>query len=403
MAALDLVSFSSILGDYPVVKLFVLKHPGTKRQTNRAGFTALQIAQKLKYRRIAQLIETGEEADTIDDDSQPQGPKHTPEKLREAAQKGDMNIIKEFREERYNSKDEKRQLCYELLYIAKQNKQFQVVDILEPYYNTELQPDIPSDMPIGTPLTLKERYKKVLLGFLTGLGSVIADSPIILDPSDPQTYKRLFSGLTSKLAKRLKQLKQVKTEQDAQKIYQQDSAKMNEKLGQITEKSQELDGARKETINRIQEREERLAKQKDLSALQRKTLFEENQEDQRQLAVFDCSMALYRREQAAIANRQKALKFISTDTSLYLFYCTMENRLKSLLHAVLNAQSGDSTTASSSSALLAFGEYRREIFERRYLILFVFMFSGSNHERRERNTHQCFISIRRKGTERRMV
>lgn len=353
---LDFTSLLFILGDYPVVELFVLKFPSTKNQTNRAGLTALQIAQKLKYRRIVQLIETGEAADAIDDDSQSQGSKHTPEKLREAAQKGHVTIIQEFREDRYNSKDEKRQLCYELLHIAKQNKQFQVVDILEPYYNNELQHDIPSDMTIGEQVTLNKPYKKVLLGFLTGLGNVIADSPIILDPSDPQTYKKLFSGLTSKLANRLKQLKKVKNEQDAQKIYQQDSAKMNEKLGQITEKFGQLEEARKETIARVQEREERLAKQKDLSALQRKTLFEENEEEQRQLAVFECFTALCKREQEVIMNRQKALKSISADTNLYLFYCTMENRLKSLFHAILNAQSGDSTTVSSSSALLGFGK-----------------------------------------------
>jgi hypothetical protein len=365
-----------ILGDYPVVELFVLNYPDTKKQTNQAGLTALQIAKKLQYRQIVQLIETGKPVSSTDDDKQPQGPKHTVEKLREAAQKGQVTIIREFREDRYDSRDEKRQLCYELLYIAKSYKQFEIIDILEPYYNIDLKPDLPSNIEVGEQVTLNKPNKKVLLGFLTGLGGIIADSPIILDPGDPDTYKKLFSGLTSKLTKRLKQLKQIGNEQDAKKVYQQDSANMDQKLGQITDELQKLEETRKETIVRIKERDEQLSKQKELSALQRKALFEEKIEYEQQLAVYECSISLYQREQEAILNRQKTLKFIKDDINLYLFYRTIENRLQSLFHSVLAAQSGEPQTAIqtksstatgsvktvSSSALLAFCKYTQNRF-----------------------------------------
>ncbi|CAF1073909.1 unnamed protein product [Adineta ricciae] len=352
-------------GDYPVVELFVLKYPATKKQTNQNGLTALQIAKKLNYKRIVELIETGKPVFAPDDDKQSQGPKYTPERLQEAAQKGQVAIIQEFREERYDSRDEKRRLCYQILRVAENYKQFQIRDILKPYYDNDLKADIPSDISVGETITLNKPNKGILLGFLTGLGGVVTDCPILLDPTDPNTYKKLFSGLGSKLTKRLKQLKNVKNEQDAKEVYQQDSVNMDEKLNKIKIKIHELIEARKETTLRIQERDEQLSKQKDLSALERKTLFEEKEEFEQQLIVYECSISLYQREEEAISNRQKNLEFIQNDTNLYLFYRTIENRLESLFHSVLAAQSGEIQTKNSttttgstktipSSALLAF-------------------------------------------------
>lgn len=244
------------------------------------------------------------------------------------------------------------------------------MDILKPYFENDLKPDIPSDISIGESVTLNKPNKKILLGFLTGLGTVVTECPILLDPSDPSTYKSLFSGLASKLAKRWNQFKKVNNEQDAKEFYQQDSADMGEKLDKIRNKIQELVETKKETILRIQERDEQLSKQKDLSALKQKELFEEKEEFERQLIGYECSMSLYQREEESILSRQKNLQFIHNDTNLYLFYRTVENRLGSLFHAILAAQSGElqtttqtknpATTGSPktvpSSALLAFGE-----------------------------------------------
>jgi hypothetical protein len=244
------------------------------------------------------------------------------------------------------------------------------VDILKPYFENDLKPDIPSDISIGESVTLNKPNKKILLGFLTGLGTVVTECSVLLDPSDPNTYKSLFSGLGSKLVKRWKQLKQVKNEQDAKELYQQDSANMGEKLDKIKNKLQELVEIKKKMILRIQELDEQLSKQKDLSALQRKALFEEKEEYEQQLIAYECSMSLCQREEESILNRQKKLQFIHNDTNLYLFYRTVENRLGSLFHAVLAAQSGELQTTTQtkssattgslktvpSSALLAFGE-----------------------------------------------
>ena len=248
------------------------------------------------------------------------------------------------------------------------------MDILKPYFDNDLKPNLASDISIGDAVTLNKPNRTILLGFLTGLGSVVTECPILLDPSDPSTYKNLFSGLGSKLTKRLKQLKKVKNEQDVKEVYQKDSTNMNERLEKIREKLQQLEETRRETMLRIQERNDQLSKQKDLSALQQKALFEEKEEYDKQLIVYECSISLYQREEEAILNRQKKLQFIHNDINLYLFYRTIENRLESLFHNVLAAQSGESqitiqtknsttTTGSvktvSSSALLAFCKYQR--------------------------------------------
>lgn len=267
-------------------------------------------------------------------------------------------IIREFCDDRYDSRDEKRQLCYQLLLIAQNNKQDQIVDILEPYYNTKLKPDVPSDIAVGDPITLKEKYRKILFGILTGMGKVIADCSIRLDPNDPQTYRNLFSGLTSKLTQRLKQLKVLKSDRDAQEVYQQDTTRMVDKLDQISKEMQQLEETQKQTRMRIQERNQRLARPNESTALERKTLAEENEEDERQLAALECSTALYQREQEAISTRQTALKFISTHTNLYLLYLTVESRLQYLFHSVVSGQCGElnTSTTMTRSSLLGFGK-----------------------------------------------
>ena len=255
--------------------------------------------------------------------------------------------------------------------MAENCKQFQVLDLLKPHYDHDLKPNLASDISIGDAVTLNKPNRTILLGFLTGLGNVVTDCSVLLDPSDPNTYKNLFSGLGSKLIKRLKQLKKVQNEQDVKEVYQKDSTNMNERLEKIREKLQQLEEIREETILRIKERHQQLSEQKGSSALQRKALFEEKEEYEKQLIVYECSTFLYQREEEAILNRQKKLQFIHNDINLYLFYRTIENRLESLFHSVLAAQSGESqitiqtknsttTTGSvktvSSSALLALCE-----------------------------------------------
>ncbi|UJR24252.1 hypothetical protein I4U23_027219 [Adineta vaga] len=330
-------------GDYPVVEFFILKYPATRTQTNQAGLTALQIAQQHRYGRIVQLIETGKPVISSDDDKKPQGPKYTLSRLRQAVRTSQIDIIREFREETYDSLDEKRRICYEIVQLAENCKQFQILDILKPYFENDLKQNLSSNVAIGDVVTLNKTYKPILLGFLTGLGNVITDCHISLDPNDPKTYENLFSSLGSKLVARLKQLKKVENEQDIKKVYQQDSKHMKEKLNKIREELEKLEETKKETIF---------------------------QEFEKQLIAYECSISLYQREQESILNRQNKLEFMKNDFSSYLFYQTIENRLESLFQNVLAAQSGQSQitknstttttttasikTVSSSSALLAF-------------------------------------------------
>lgn len=271
--------------------------------------------------------------------------------------------MREFRDEQYESKDEKRRLGYELLQLAREKHHFQIIDILEPYCNIDLKPDIPSDAAIGDAVTLNKPNKKLLLGFVTGLGSVIADSSVTLDPTDPDTHKRLFSSLTAKLEKRLKQIKQTMIKQDAERMHQEDSADMTQQLSQMENKLTELDETKKGTIISIQERERKIS-EVGLSALQRKALLEEKEEYTKHLIAYDCSIELCQRQQEMISNRQKKLQSMQDDTNSYLFYRTIENRLQSLFHKVMAAQSGasqtvtESATTVSTSKLLGFCKYK---------------------------------------------
>ncbi|CAF2738176.1 unnamed protein product [Rotaria sp. Silwood2] len=340
-------------GDYAMVELFVTKYPATKRQTNKAGLTALQIAQKLKFARIAELIETGKAVpqSSKHPDENNNKPKYDYETLAQAACNGHVKIIQEFIDERYESKEEKRRLCYELIQVAKTAKQFQIVDILEPYYNTKLRTQLASDMEIGSAVILGEHYKRILLGFLSALSGIIADSPVVLDPADPNTYRDLFSDLTANIAKRSQELQRVTSEQDVKKLINQDEANTKERLTKINEQLQQLLESRNSLEARIQDTDERLFKQQRLTALQRKELTKEKEVYAQQLATYECSIFLFQRQQEATLIRQKTINFIKANTNLIMFYRIIENQLDALFLSALAAQGGylkTETTMKSS-------------------------------------------------------
>ncbi|CAF1023290.1 unnamed protein product [Rotaria sp. Silwood1] len=328
-------------GDYAIVKFFVTKYPTTKTQTNRSGLTALEIARKLKFTRIAELIETGEDVpESSKDDTKDNKPKHDYETLVQAASKSNVKIIREFIDERYESKEKKRRICYELIQIAKKATQFQIVDMLEPYYNTKLRTELASDMELGSVVSLNDYYKKILLGFLSGLSSIIADSPVVLDPADPNTYRDLFSALTTSVAKRSQELQQVTSEQDVKKLIDQDEATTKERLTKIDQQLTQLHESRDSLQARIQDADERLFKQQRLTAIQRKEFAKEKETYAQQLATYECSIFLFQRQQEAILIRRKTINFIKSNNNLIIFYRTIENHLEALFHSALAAQGG---------------------------------------------------------------
>ena len=319
-----------------MVELFVTKYPVSKRQTNKAGLTASQIAQKLKFASIVELIETGEAVPLSTRKPEPKadGPKHNYETLLQASRDGHIKIIKEFIYQCYDSTEQKRQLCNELILVAKQAKQWEIVDILETYYKTL------SKIELHGSLTLNEHHQRILRGFLSSLSTVIADSPVVLDPIDPNTYEDFFSALTSSIAKRSQELGQVASEQDVKRLIEREDMSTKEQMIKISEQLEQLLESKDSLQARMQDTDERLFKQQNLTAIQRKAFAKEKEAHKQQLAIYECSLFLFQRQQEATLIRQKTIDFIKGNTNLIMFYRTIENRLEALFHSVLAAQGG---------------------------------------------------------------
>jgi hypothetical protein len=349
---IELKRFSfSIVGDYAVVELFATKYPATKQQKNKAGLTALQIAEKQGFKRIAYVLETGNPApESIgNSDSKSDGPKHTKEALIHAATNGHLKIIKEFIDDRYKSRDNKRQLCSQLIAAAKKANQHEVLGILQSYYDKQLQAELPSDISTGSGLKLSQHYQKILLGFLTGLSQAIAESPVLLDPADPNTYKDMFSNLNDNQKKCSQEIYKVNSQGDAMKLSDQDMAKINAKLTNIDSELSRLNEEKEILGKNMHDTSEKLKMQEKITAIQRQDLFKQQEEHKKQLAVYECSIFLYELQQEATLNRQNTVKFIRENTNMYLFFRTVENLLQALFHGALGARSGLFTMGKNST------------------------------------------------------
>lgn len=186
-------------------------------------------------------------------------------------------------------------------------------------------------MHAGSNIVLSERYKKILFGVLGSLNNVIAESFVVLDPADPDTYTQLFTGLTQNISKRSEEL---------EKLVQQDQKDTNEQLNKIHEKLEELLQSRDDLQARVLDTDQQLFKEQKLTALQRKEFMKEKELHEQQLATCECSIFLFQRQQEAITNRRKALEFLQRNSNLILFYRTIENKLEALFHSYLAAQGG---------------------------------------------------------------
>lgn len=300
----------------------------------------MKIAQQRKFGSIVELIQTGKSVPESSPDPETDKPKHSYETLLQAAINGHVKIIQEFVEQRYESKEDKKSLCYTLIQIAKKAKQWQIVDILEPYYYSKLKTDLASDMEQGGNVTLTERYKKILFGYLSSLSDIIANSSVTLDPMDPNSYAQFFSDLTKNIIKRSQTLQEVNSEQDVKNLIDQDLANSKEQLAKINEQLEELLENRNSLEARIEDVDERLFKQEKLTASQRQTMFEERETEKKRLAAYDCSMFIFQRQQEAMLMRQNTINFIKNNPNLIMFYRTVENRLEALFHSILAAQGG---------------------------------------------------------------
>lgn len=333
------ILLESISGDHSLVKFFMTNYPATKELKNKEGLTPLQIAQKRKFTRIAKLIETGEDIPETTEDEKPQI-KHDPETLKEAARNGRAQIIQEFIDQRYESREEKRKLCFELLQIAKKAQQLQILDILQPYYNSKLKNELPSDIEAGSAVRLSEHYKKILLASLNGLSTVIANSPHALDPADPQTYIDFYSCLMTRTEKRSEQLEKVTNEQELKKFIEQDQNIIMEELAKLKEEIENVTQNKNDVQARIHDIDTRLFEQQNMTASEQKRYKKDKELFKQQLASHESTILLVRRQEEATLLRQATFNFIKGNSNLMMFYQTIENHLQALFHSVLAAQGG---------------------------------------------------------------
>lgn len=237
-------------------------------------------------------------------------------------------------------------MCKSLIHIAKQYKQIEVFEILKAY-NSEISRPEASDGTVGNGLSLTEREKQILHGFLGSLSELIAGSSIPLDPDDPNTYREFFSGLSFNLQARSSEAQQANNDRDVHTLSQKDMANIEKKLQKIDNDMAKVYEEKLLLMKRIEEADEQL-KQQSLSARQLKEIFENQETFEKQLAGYECSMFLYQREQEAMLNRRNTLKFIKNDTNLYLFHIIIENYMQALFTGIFAAQSGLLTTETVS-------------------------------------------------------
>ncbi len=332
------------------MELFATKYPATKQQKNKAGLTALQIAEKHGFKRIAYLLKTGKEAPVSlgDAEIKSDAPKHTRENLINAAKNGHLKIIKEFIEDRYESRDDKIRLCYQLIDVAKRFKQHEIIGILQPYYDKQLKEGLPPEIETGSGVKLNQYYKKILLGFLISLGRVIAESSVVLDPADPNTYKEFVSNITANQKKHSQEIHKIDSERDAKKLSDQDMININEKLTNINNELSKLNQEKETLEQNMQDTAQKLRTQENITAIQRLDLSKQQEEHKKQLAVYECSILLYELQQEATLSRQNTVNFIRENTNMYLFFRTVENLLQALFYGALAARSGLFTMEKNS-------------------------------------------------------
>ncbi|CAF1542401.1 unnamed protein product, partial [Adineta steineri] len=345
------ITLAAEKGDFAIVEFLATKYPATKQKKNRAGATALQIAQKQGFKRIAQVLQLNEVSENSKsiDLKITTIPKHSRQVLVGACENGRAKIIQEFCMECYESREEKRQLCCELIEIAKTCNQGEIVDILQIHHDQNLKRDIPSNIQFDKIVMLNDEYKAMLHGLLVGLNTVITGMFADLDPADPNTYVDLFSNLNLNVQKQSQELVNANTNDEIRKLIQKDLNYSNEKLTKIEKQLNELQKNNQMVIKIVEENDERLNNMPDLSAIERKKIFDEQEIQRNKLAMYECSMDLFLRERENLEKKQKTIKFIKDNSNLFLFYRTVENRLQALFTSVLAAQGGylQSTTKKS--------------------------------------------------------
>lgn len=331
-----------LVGNYAVVELFVDQYPGSKTQKNKGGFTALQIAKRLNFNKIANLIERGERA----------APDAPPEKksdsiydenfLVESVRCSRVDVIRKFIDQLYESKDEKIRICKKMIAAAELGNHYEMLKLLKDHYavlNTELNSrQTPGGG--GGDISLDKRFKQILLGFLGSLNNMITGSAIVLDPADPNTYTKYFSGLMLNAERRAEELVSVKDLDELRQLVEQSRAEAKEQLRTIEAALNDLDEKLIDLEDQLRDVNEQLANEKGANASERKKLIKTKDQLEKLLATHQCTKSLTEKKQTVATNCHQAIEFFKSDSNLIYFYKIVEERLKSLFIRYYSEQGG---------------------------------------------------------------
>ncbi|CAF1045796.1 unnamed protein product [Didymodactylos carnosus] len=333
------IAIAAEKGDHAVVKYFIDNYGTTRSLRNNAGQDALAIARKKQFHAIIKLLDPNYII--------PKGahkkkvitkPKYTKDRLDRAAKYSEVQIIQEFIDQEYESKEEKAAQCENMMKIAKEEKSFEVLSMLQEYF-TELTAKLTSEQIARNLITLSERQREIFYGFMASLSDLITGMNVKLDPNDPQAYKDLLTNLMTNDKQRSQTIQSMKTEQDAVKVYQQELNAMEKKISDLTLNVDKIMMDKNQLYEQIRTLETSI-KDDQVSAIDKKKYFDDKGILEAQLNVLESSMLLFKQTQETAMNKKKMLDFIKNVPNLFVFYATIEHRLQSLFTGVLAAQAG---------------------------------------------------------------
>lgn len=333
-------------GDYAAVEYFIREHGATKQLKNKQGLDALAIAKRKHFNEIVQLLDPGNTEFKVTKKSKILKAKYTNERLDLAVKNGESNIIQEFIDQEYQSLKDKTEQCARMMQIAKQEKQFEILSMLQPHY-AELTQELTSNQAAGRLVNLGEAQLTIFYGFMNNLSNLITGSHVTLDPANPQTYRDLFSHMMSTDEKRSQVINSIKSPQDCEQLCEQELNDMQEKIENLNKTIGQMKLEKQKLTEQIHTFEKQL-NDENVSAIDKKQYFKDKQTIEDALNALESSVQLSRQAHETAQNKKKLLDYIKTTLNLFVFYTTIEHRLQSLFIGVLAAQTEIFKTELSS-------------------------------------------------------
>jgi ankyrin repeat protein len=343
------ITLAAMKGDYSSVEFIVKFNAGTKQLKNSAGFTALDLAKRSHYNRLVQLLDPGNPDFLVnEEDENIAPPKYNLSTLVLAAKNGQFQVCQEFIDQRYASLTMKTDICRRMIEAAESKNQAQILAILKPHYKS-LSSTAASDQTAERLVSASAQQKAILSGFLVSMSNLLGAGDVSLDVNDPATYSQLFSNLNVRVKNRTEQLaKSSGDESGVQKIYQQDTLELQQKVMKLSEQMAKMNDSRTSLTKRLQAAEAQLAACK--TAKDKKNVYAELQETKDQLLTLQASASLFVNAQKTANHKKKVLDSLKANTQLLCFYQSVENRLQGLFTACKAATAGMFVDQASENA-----------------------------------------------------